>query len=339
MPNQKKIFLRADGNSEIGLGHIVRCLALAEMLYHKYQCHFLIKAPDDKVKEMISKYARVIELPFDLDPTREIDALSEWISNEDILITDNYELSSDFQQQVKKKVKKLVSIDDEARFHFYADLVLNHASPAMAKKYDTEPYTQVLAGPAYLIARAPFRNAALHKRTINTVTSAFICMGGADPYNITCKVIDAALSLPFNRVVVVTGSAFQHTEELKSRMNDTRVEWKTNLIADEMILLISSCEVAVSTASSISLEICCVKSGLLTGIVADNQQNIYQCLVDSGCAQGIGDFRNVSEDTLAAQLKKLMDPETINTQIQQQSLLIDGKSGERILEKINTLVS
>jgi UDP-2,4-diacetamido-2,4,6-trideoxy-beta-L-altropyranose hydrolase len=334
-----RIFFRADGNEKIGLGHIGRCLALAEMVCDNYDCQFLIKAPSDKVKEMILPYADVIELPGNLSLENELDILSQYLTSKDALVIDHYSLRSNYQHLAKKKVSKLVSIDDEALFHFYSDLVLNHSCTGIAENYDKEPYTQVLAGPEYLIVRTPFRNAALRNRTIRNVGSIFICMGGADPYNITCKVMDAVLSLPFVRIVVVTGSAYQNEEELNLRVIDTRVEWKSNLSAVEMIIHIEQCEVAVCTASSISFEICCVKSGLLIGIVEDNQKNIYKCLLDQGCAMGVGDFKHVGVESIALHLKSLMNPIIINQQIQQQRLLIDGKSGERILEKFNTIVN
>jgi spore coat polysaccharide biosynthesis predicted glycosyltransferase SpsG len=117
------------------------------------------------------------------------------------------------------------------------------------------------------------------------------------------------------------------------------VKWKTNLTADEMINEIKNCEVAVSTASSISLEICCVKAGLLTGIVAENQQNIHQCLVDKGCATTMGDFRNATEEEITHKLNDLCNPEVVNNQMKQQKLLIDGESGTRILNMFNHLAN
>jgi spore coat polysaccharide biosynthesis predicted glycosyltransferase SpsG len=162
-------------------------------------------------------------------------------------------------------------------------------------------------------------------------------MGGADPYNITCKVLDAAQNSSFKHIVVVTGNAYKHNEALSRRCESVRVEWKTNLSADEMINEIKNCDVAVSTASSISLEICCVKSGLLTGTVADNQKNIHQCLVDNSCALTVGDFRAATEAEITVLLKSLTDTEVVIKQMTNQKKLIDGKSGTRILEIFHNL--
>jgi UDP-2,4-diacetamido-2,4,6-trideoxy-beta-L-altropyranose hydrolase len=338
IPSSKvKIYFRADGNSHIGLGHVVRCLSIAEMIYRHFSCHFLIKEPGEQVLKMISPFAKVITLSSTLALKEEISVIDQYLTTSDILVTDNYSLDRNYQVEAKKKVKKLVAIDDEARIHFYADIVMNHASSDIASRYSKEAYTQILAGPKYLIAREAFRKAAGNQRTVKKIKSLFICLGGADPFNITCKVLDAAINTPFKHIIVVTGSAYQHYEALSSRCEVGRVEWKSNLTSDEMVNEITKCEIAVSTASSISFEICCVKAGLLTGLVAENQQNIHQCLVDNGCAHSIGDFRNVTKEEITCKLNYLFNLEVVNNQMKQQHLLVDGESGTRILNMFNNL--
>ncbi len=334
-----KIYFRADGNSQIGLGHVFRCLAIAEMVHHHFSCHFLIKEPGEQLKKMIGPFAKVIELPAMLSLHKETAVLDQYVTFNDILVIDNYLLESHYQAEAKRKVKKLVAIDDEARLHFYADIVINHASPAMADHYSKEAYTLVMAGPQYLIVREAFRKAAIKPRVIREINSLFICMGGADPFNTTCKVLDAAQNTPYKHIVVVTGSAYQHIEALRLRCESGRFEWKTNLTADEMIDQIKTCEVAVSTASSISLEICCVKAGLLTGMVAENQQNIHQCLLDNGCTSTVGDFRIATEEEISYKLNDMCNADVVNNQMEQQYKLIDGESGNRILNMFNNLAN
>jgi UDP-2,4-diacetamido-2,4,6-trideoxy-beta-L-altropyranose hydrolase len=332
------VIFRADGNNSIGMGHVVRCLVIAEMLRSTFECSFLITNPDAPVISTIQAYAHVSALPQHDTLDEEIDLLVPYLTPNTILVLDNYNFDSAYQQAVRSKVNKLVAIDDEARIHMHADLVINHSSPAMAAKYDKESYTKVLAGTNYLLARKAFRDAAKEKRLITKSDSLFVCMGGADPYNITTRVVKAAQACSFlNRIVVVTGSAYRHKHELEALVSDSRIQWKENIEAEEMIELIKSCELAVSTASSISLEICCVKSGLLTGIVAENQENIHQCLLENQCALSIGDFRETDEKNLIEHLYKLKDQSLIQQLMHHQGLLIDGLSGERILNEFKAL--
>ena len=49
MSDKKKVYFRADANSQIGWGHIVRCMALADMLIEDknsiFECIFLVQNP------------------------------------------------------------------------------------------------------------------------------------------------------------------------------------------------------------------------------------------------------------------------------------------------------
>ncbi|MEO5907505.1 MAG: hypothetical protein ABIQ11_12315 [Saprospiraceae bacterium] len=68
MPGElkKKVFFRADGNSRIGLGHIIRSLALAEIISENFHITFLIQSPDDYLTTEIRKVCdELIELPTD----------------------------------------------------------------------------------------------------------------------------------------------------------------------------------------------------------------------------------------------------------------------------------
>ena len=56
--------IRADGGSAIGMGHVVRTLALAEILRDNYQIQYAIQQPDDNIKQLIAKTTNnIIELP------------------------------------------------------------------------------------------------------------------------------------------------------------------------------------------------------------------------------------------------------------------------------------
>ncbi|MDB5222992.1 MAG: Spore coat polysaccharide biosynthesis protein predicted glycosyltransferase, partial [Chitinophagaceae bacterium] len=44
------ILFRADGNSKIGLGHVYRCLAIAERLSEHFNCYFAIRQQSSELK-------------------------------------------------------------------------------------------------------------------------------------------------------------------------------------------------------------------------------------------------------------------------------------------------
>jgi spore coat polysaccharide biosynthesis predicted glycosyltransferase SpsG len=77
-PTQTRLVLRADGNSRIGLGHVMRLLALADILREQFGCVFVIQEPDavllTQLRESCSEVATASN-----SATRKLCALT-WLS-------------------------------------------------------------------------------------------------------------------------------------------------------------------------------------------------------------------------------------------------------------------
>src|ERR1035437_10795092 len=84
-----RIFFRADGSSKIGLGHVVRCLALIEMLNRDFECIFLIKDADEKIKHLIERNCKLIELRSS-DFDKEVLEVLNIVTGNDIVVLDGY---------------------------------------------------------------------------------------------------------------------------------------------------------------------------------------------------------------------------------------------------------
>ena len=41
---KQRVYFRADGHAKMGLGHVIRSLALAEMLKEDFDCYFIIRS-------------------------------------------------------------------------------------------------------------------------------------------------------------------------------------------------------------------------------------------------------------------------------------------------------
>lgn len=334
--NKTHILFRADGNSKIGLGHVMRSLALAEMIGEDFKTIFVIKNPEIKLAETIRQTCD--ELVDISDESEFIDMLKP----DELVVIDGYQFKGSYQKEIKKKAKALIAIDDKADLHFYSDLIINHGSAGI--NYDKEPYTKILYGSKYLLARKPFLNAAKQSRKVTTANSLFICLGGADPFNHTIKILKAGLACDhINTIHLVVGSAYKFDSELDAISKNISIQKKIvkhqNLDAVKMVEIMRQCNIAVSSASSISLELCCVKIGLLIGTVADNQSEINKLLEENGCAISCGDLNIKTEEEIIGYLKKLQDVFLINNMIQKQKKLFDGLSAERIKGLFLKLVS
>jgi UDP-2,4-diacetamido-2,4,6-trideoxy-beta-L-altropyranose hydrolase len=337
---KKRVVFRADGSEIIGLGHIMRVLSIIELLKDNFICLLILNKPDQKVRDLVASFCPVV-LFDSADYKEEVNKLQDYLMPNDILVTDGYQFDECYQREVRKMVYKLLVVDDNAAFFFHADAIINHGGLLGIPSYRLNKYTKVFSGFSYLIARKQFLNAALQNRHIEVVDTAFICMGGADPFQITIKALEACAQCLFiKNIIIVTGSFFFDNLRLQTLIEGIthqKVYCYENASAEEMVRFIQSSQLAFSTASSIAMEICCVKAGLITGIVADNQRSIHQQILQNGCGLSVGSWKDVSVETVISLIERLKNSLLINEIMKNQAKSIDGKSGERIVQIFNEL--
>ncbi|WP_235925739.1 UDP-2,4-diacetamido-2,4,6-trideoxy-beta-L-altropyranose hydrolase [Pontibacter burrus] len=323
--HKRRIILRADGNSRIGLGHVVRSLALASMLRDYFECVFAIQEPDDALKAQILETCDgIISLPL-CAPTEERFnyELAAYISEEEIVVLDGYSFATAYQQTIKARGAQLVCIDDIHAYSFAADVVLNQAGGIEAANYRTAPYTKLLLGPEFALLRPPFLEAARQHRTIPTgELHILLNLGGADPENYTLRLAQEIATLHKTATIeIVAGSAYKHLDELQSWVEDsTNYSLHHNLDAEQMCKLMQKCAVAVTSASGVAYEYAAVGGMLFVLQTADNQTGLYKFLTKNGVAQPYS-LEAVNSDSFN-QFEK---------QLSAQRRFFDGQSDKRLL--------
>ncbi len=312
---KKRIILRADGNTTIGLGHVYRLLALADMLRADYQIAFAIAKPDDFLKNTILLYVHeIVELPFVFTyispflklPEEEIlFDLMNIIEGTEIVVTDGYWFGTNYQRAVKKTGAKLVCVDDLAETYFVADAVINHAPGVLARQYRGESYTKYYLGLDYAMLRKDFFKPFQQNRIEG---SLLIGLGGTDQCEITGKVLDAAIrSNFFSQIHLITSPLFSeiqnHYLQLVSHDHPQRVILYENLDASQLSTLMDTCSYAIVSASTMLIE--CYSRGLIcfSGYYTNNQLNIYNGFISQNLAFGLGDFNNFDVHVINSEIE------------------------------------
>lgn len=184
------IAIRADGGEAVGMGHIMRCLAVAEELKNLgCRVYFLglYMQGINKVKEMgfdafqiilTNSKSQINTIPInnvgtynsvntgfnygskdDLD--NDIFATKVILEQQgcDLLIVDKYNLSSDYFKKLKECIKKVAFIDDLNLFDCVADIIVNGNINAKSLGYKQIFNKQsLLLGTNYTPLRTEFRN-------------------------------------------------------------------------------------------------------------------------------------------------------------------------------------
>ena len=180
-----KIYIRADGSPKIGLGHIIRCFALAKMLKDSFSIKFVsMHIPEDIETTFITEGFAVTKISKEED-------FFDLLKGDEVVVLDHYGLDSSYQKRIKKIGSKLVCIDDLHNKEFYADLIINHSPGIVPSDYNAQSYTKFALGPQYALLRPAFLKSASAPKKIQKFENVLICFGGSDYTNLTKKVFDS----------------------------------------------------------------------------------------------------------------------------------------------------
>ena len=317
-----EVYIRCDGSSTIGLGHLVRCIALAHMLKNDFKViFFCIEIPDALQQEIIFSGIEIRML-------KDEEEFFQHINNSIIVVLDGYQYDVEYQQRIKTTKAQLVFIDDLHEGEFFADLIINQVPNVAAGNYQAQPFTHFALGPEYVLLRKPFLEAASKNRTQTESASVLICFGGADPKNFTERVLAVALKdKGFKKIEVVIGQAYAYQKELiLTAASDPRVSISKGLTDQQMAALFVQTQIAIVPSSGILMEAIATQSNVISGFYVDNQKLVYEAYKSSFI--DAGNFSII--ETEKAITVALTNPPLTR-------IKIDGQSGNRLVKRFRQL--
>jgi UDP-2,4-diacetamido-2,4,6-trideoxy-beta-L-altropyranose hydrolase len=306
----KRLVFRADGDGTIGLGHLMRLLALADQLRGLAPGLFLVREPSTAVAELVANAGWVLTaLPAPASLLAEASWLGQdFLQPSDVLILDGYEFAQAYQQRLRQSGCGLVYIDDLHAWPVVADVLINHSPGVAPADYQAPANAQLLLGPAFSLLRAPFLAAAAPPRASGPITSAVVCFGGADPLGLTTRTLAALLALPqMVHVSLVLGGAFGATDALHALIAqhpNHSIALHRNVGAAELVDLLQAHAVAVVPASTVLIEALVLGRPALTGYYVPNQELLAAYVHTHQQAFSVGNFADLAGESLAAALHR-----------------------------------
>lgn len=279
----KKIIFRADAGADIGYGHFIRTLALADMLKEEFDCSFATVNPTSYQLEEIGKVCRCIPL----SGNTHFDYFLSLLTGDEIVVLDNYFFTTDYQLKIKKKGCLLVCVDDMHDKHYVSDVVINHGlhDPLL---FSVEPYTKLCLGYDWLL----LRNIFLEKINIRKLYPPFLskvilCFGGSDSNDFTGKAIRELNVMPsVSEIIAIVGDKYKGL----GYVNSPKVQYKHNLSAEEISDFFSYADYAFLSASTVCLEAIACHIPVAAGYYVENQMDFYKELSSLNLVYPLGNL-------------------------------------------------
>jgi UDP-2,4-diacetamido-2,4,6-trideoxy-beta-L-altropyranose hydrolase len=281
---KRKVIFRADAGQNIGYGHFIRSLALADMLRNDFDVLFVTVNPTDYQKNELEKVCPFIDLK---EKTHFEDFLSV-LQGDEIVVLDNYFFTTDYQKAIKEKGCKLVCIDDMHDKHYVADVVINHELDD-ASLFSVEPYTCLCLGLEWALLRKPFLEAAkkLDNSRQSEIKNIVVAFGGVDNYHLTDKVIDMLLlNKEIERIDAIIGEKYQENSGVF--LGNVEVCFHRSISAQKVAGLFLNCDLAILSASIVYLEALACGAKVAAGYYVDNQYEGYNNLKEKHFIYGLG---------------------------------------------------
>lgn len=328
-------YIRADGNEYIGMGHIMRCLSIAEAANAEYKPIFI--TADEGCTEMIrDRGFDVIVLGTDYkDMHAELPLLKKiLVKHRSVLLVDSYQADIAYFTALSG-LARIACLEDMGK-PYPVDLLINYNiyAPKLADCYFVgEKPLNVLLGAEYVPLRQAFQT-DVKFAVKDKVTDVMITTGGSDPHFAADAFADVFIKTGYKITVhIVSGPFNKFADRLKEKYSQN-----SNVVIHEGLKdlksLMQCCDVVLTAAGSTVYETCAVGVPMIVFYFAENQRQGACELASLTDVVNTGCFCTEREKTLENAVKALekciLDKEYRMLLNIQEKRLIDAKGAERI---------
>lgn len=342
-----KIAIRADASASIGLGHIKRCLSLAQALRDEdAEVLFFVRATD------VDAAGEIARRGFDChafadgpvsDANAERDDARAFIASSrsfepDAVLADHYALGASWHRAVHEGTgAQMAAIDDLGDRPMAVDLLIdpNLASDHAAKhaRHGAAPPV-LLGGPGYALL-APAYADALRGEPRDSVASIGIFMGGTDEADLSSLALAVVRDdLGFRGAVeIATTSGNPHLAALRAKV---AADPGTQLTVDQpdLAAFYARHDLHLGAGGGATWERCCLGAPTLALLAAPNQREVLLPL------QNLGVMRVVTAEPpraadIAPPLRELIVDAALRHSLSVHGReLVDGLGARRVARRL-----
>jgi UDP-2,4-diacetamido-2,4,6-trideoxy-beta-L-altropyranose hydrolase len=335
-----KFLVRAESNSHLGTGHILRTLTLARQLVKKGHEIFFIshKLYPELQHRLRTSGCQLLQLS-EGDNANELEEISHYFNKllANWIIVDHYEATEQTYRIFKDYGLKILAIDDINATTFPVDILVNQNINASSLNYRCPAHTIRLLGPQYAIIDPLYREKREYASVRSRIESLLIFMGGTDPDNQTEKALNAAITAKqFKKIAIVIGPGYTKGRELRKTVAQTSVSCDIYKDLPDLADVLLESDLAIGAGGSTTWEMCCLFLPMILIPIAANQYPIARGLADYGAAKYPGNSQELSCEQLTTVLRELTITDC-RKMSERAGTLCDGNGVAKIVEKIDEI--
>ncbi|HMR94757.1 MAG TPA: UDP-2,4-diacetamido-2,4,6-trideoxy-beta-L-altropyranose hydrolase [Microthrixaceae bacterium] len=220
------VAIRADGSAQIGLGHVTRCLSLAEALVAQGLNVELVSGP---LPKDVAAWALSVGVS-----TRRVtaarggidDAVELMRTTPDLVVVDGYGFGIDFFATLVELGCPHAVVDDNLETDASAPIMVVNQNPsADARMYGKlEERPRLLLGLDYALLRNEIRQMRPRHPEARTDPTVLVSLGGSDPSELTETIVRVLVNGGVRSVRVAVGAANPRRQILVSEIEELGAE-------------------------------------------------------------------------------------------------------------------
>jgi len=335
-----RVLIRADASSQIGIGHVIRCLTLARQLTARgatvsFAC---LELPGHQLARIAEAGHGVFALPAQGDELVALDALLPGPLCFDGIIVDHYGLDARWESAARRWTRRIMAIDDLADRSHACDLLLdqNYTASAAAYRALVPDACEILAGPRYALLGEAFRQA--RAPGADGSRRVLVSFGGFDQAGMTLKTLQALEGIDDVQVQCIAGQAIPDLAALQALVA-RRPGWEVQTFVHDLPQRMANAALFVGAGGGTTWERAAMGLPSLCVSVADNQVGNAQALARDGMHLYLGPAQEVTLAGLRRAIAGLLDDAALRQQFAARSQrLVDGLGVQRVADHFQRLL-
>jgi UDP-2,4-diacetamido-2,4,6-trideoxy-beta-L-altropyranose hydrolase len=294
---QLSILFRVDASPLMGMGHLMRCRAIAEAVVHcgGVAIFAMVEPIPTAIAMMINIPAHLVCLPGPSSGLEDLNGLKNliYLHNPVITVIDGYHLTDDYHRAIRRQSPLAVLWDLADRMAISANVIIDSSPNAPIQSYaKIAPEALLLTGPRYALIRKDISQVAKEVGIpLEQRKQLLVTFGGSDPLNLSMSVLpELASSLsPDIGINILLGGAYSHAIDLQNLAARYTNRAPITVIIDppSVAPVFASAGLVISAAGGTIGELVAMGLPALSVVVAKNQvassQNgPYPCI--DGCS-------------------------------------------------------